>query len=412
MTKNEGQLCRSIKRCRVQWDEAVVDPRDPRGCRHRHHGLLNLLVFGFAAGASSLRRIEELAEDLSVIARRLLQVRRRVSDNALYMVLARQKVEGLRQTLVAQVKAAFRNGRLKNDLFRFGVVAFDGKSTWTSPKPLEGAKASSRNGVPFWSLASERAVLVSSSVAPVLDVDLIPAETGESQAFQRSLPRVAETFGTAFDIITADAGIANNRTVERVRELGKHYLLGLKGNWPGPYDTAKSAFDQALPILAQTTDLRSGERIVRKLSKVPASSFDLNIVGAEQLLCVVQDTYPKQGEPKRDVRFFLTSIPASMLTDEELLRLVRLHWGIENRHNWTLDTILEEDDRSPCQRSKESIEVVCWLRMLAYNIVALRRQRAPKRDRRAQPWRRILQKLRDLLVFGFPDEEAALAVSA
>ena len=104
------------------------------------------------------------------------------------------------------------------------------------------------------------------------------------------------------------------------------------------------------------------------------------------------------GERSCEVRFFISSLPPRGLSPTEKLQLVRLHWGIENNRHWTLDVIFEEDDRQPCQVSRRSVEVVCWLRALAYNLVATVRAGAKQKDRRPQPWRRTMQRLRDLLV--------------
>ncbi len=117
MSKTGGQLGRTVKRCRVEWDSEVADPRDRRGRRHKHHGLLNLLVLGFASGLSTLRRIEELSADIRKAARVTLGLRRAVSDTTLFMLLSSHTVAGLRNTLVAQVKALWRGKRISNDLF-------------------------------------------------------------------------------------------------------------------------------------------------------------------------------------------------------------------------------------------------------------------------------------------------------
>src|SRR5258706_3065382 len=98
MKKTEGQQARAVKKVRVEWHEGVEDPRDRRGRRHKHHGLLNLLVASFAAGQTTLRRMEELSRDVSSLARRVLSLVNRVSDTTLYMLLASQKVAGLRET--------------------------------------------------------------------------------------------------------------------------------------------------------------------------------------------------------------------------------------------------------------------------------------------------------------------------
>lgn len=87
---------------------------------------------------------------------------------------------------------------------------------------------------------------------------------------------------------------------------------------------------------------------------------------------------------------------------------MRLHWGIENGAHWTANVFLDEDIRHPCQLTRRAIEVVTWLRALAYNIVAARR--AARGTATRLPWARVLLLVRDLLVA--PHHEALVAFDA
>ena len=63
---------RAMGHLKVPWDGNVLDPRDARGRRHGHHGLLNALVMALASGQHTLRAVESLVEDVSPRARRKL----------------------------------------------------------------------------------------------------------------------------------------------------------------------------------------------------------------------------------------------------------------------------------------------------------------------------------------------------
>lgn len=402
MSKTGGQLARAVKRCRVDWDEGVADPRLARGRQHRHRGLLNLLVLGFASGLATLRRIEELSVDLSGIARRVLGLARRVSDTTLYLLLASQALDGLRQTLVRQVKELWRGKRIRNDLFPLGVVAIDGKSVWTSTwKSIEGAKeAVGENGVVVSSLAMLNAALVSSSARPCLDLQLIREKSGESPAFREMVRRVADSFFTLFDVVTGDAGLMCRENVLVLRGLKKHFVLAVKGNQQKLFEYASNAFAKSgSPARLTTTERRNGATITRTLHTLVVNDIEeLGIYDAQELWRVEQVTVSDAGERSSETRFFISSLLPKQLTPSEKLGLVRLHWGIENNRHWTMDAIFDEDDRQPCQLSRRSVEAGCWLRALAYNVVATLRSEAGPKDRRAQPWRRTAQLLRDLLV--------------
>lgn len=101
-----------------------------------------------------------------------------------------------------------------------------------------------------------------------------------------------------------------------------------------------------------TTDHRNGATILRELRTVTVSDVpELNFPGLKQLWSLRREvtlngaTVPVSDE----VRYFVSSIPPTLLTPTQQLDLVRLHWGIENGQNWTMDVALSEDDVQPCQ---------------------------------------------------------------
>lgn len=409
MKRTEGQLVRATKKVRISWDEAVVDPRSRRGRRHKHHGLLNLIVAGFAAGQTVLRRMEELSGDLSAVSRRVLSVAKRVSDTTLYMLLGSQCLAGLRETLVSQVKAMLEAKQLKRDLFRFGVVAFDGKCTWVSTRRVvDGAKVSISRKVVTSSLLAEKAVLVSSSARPILDFEMAQKKSGESPAFRDVFKRVAKEFGKSFDIVTGDAGLNCRLNASVVRGAKKHYCFGLKGNQPHLLKVAQAL--DAAPLAREARERRGGATVTRCLYLLTLDDVStVDMCDARQLWRVIQRTVPDGGgKPIVETRHFITSLPPGALTPSEKLGLVRLHWGIENGSHWTANVLLDEDTRHPCQLSRRAIEVVTWLRALAYNLIAVRR--AARGPKAMPPWRRVVTLVRDVLVA--PHRKALVAFDA
>ena len=114
---------------------------------------------------------------------------------------------------------------------------------------------------------------------------------------------------------------------------------------------------------------------------------------------MARDDAHREGRPAaRAGGPLLRQLPeAKALTRNEKLHLVRLHWAIENNRHWTLDVAFKEDDHQPCQTSPAAVEVTCWLRALAYNLVANLRARGPRKDKKALPWKRAMEKLKQLL---------------
>jgi hypothetical protein len=108
MAVTKTQRIRATGRTGVPWSEQVQDSRKPRGRRHDHHGVLSLIAVGFACGRTVLRQMEDLSADLGELARRTLQIPRRISDTTLYRVLRSQRPDGLRETVWAVVRHVVR----------------------------------------------------------------------------------------------------------------------------------------------------------------------------------------------------------------------------------------------------------------------------------------------------------------
>lgn len=403
MRSKERQALMGLRELGSHWSAEVRDARGTRGRRHGHEGLLNLLVAALACGRTTLRAMESFCEDVGGRARKALRLPRSVSDSTLYRLLSVQSAAGLRETLTATVNAFWARGSLRNDLFDLGVVSIDGKGAWSSSDTaLETARATSSGftGTPFWALGSLRAVLTSSRARPCVDQELLAAKTGEANAFRVLFPRVCAAHGDKFQVVTGDAGLAARANAAQVREHGKWYCLALKGNQPALLRLAKRLFSDALrmEVSASTTERVGGETLIRELRVVDLPPGTTKFPGATQLWCEWKRHHQDNGSRALEVRFFVVSIPLAEFTNDERLALVRLHWGIENGHNWAMDTALLEDDAKPCQASPQAIEVLLWLRLLGFLLIAVFRTNAPVKDCRPMPWARAMEKLRDLFV--------------
>jgi len=352
--------------------------------------------------------MEDLSGDLGRSARRALELPRKVSDSTLYRLLSAQKPTGFRQTVVAFIKDLIARKVIQNDIFAKGVMSLDGKSTWTSTdREVNGAKVtpSGNDGPTTYSFSSLRAVLTSSRAKPCVDQELIASKEGESPAFREVLPRVCKNFGNHFKIVTGDAGLMCRENAQLVANHGKYYVFGLKGNQPTLHTAAERAFTLCPSVLRAKTEERSqGNIVVRELHTHSVHDApDVDVADAKQFWRITQTTRPCEGEPTVEIRYFISSTPHGFLSPKEQLEVVRLHWGIENGHNWTMDLMLQEDERKPCQANKNAIEVVCWLRIIGYNILAAWRAHAPKKDRRPMPWARVMELFRDSLVGSSPE---------
>jgi predicted transposase YbfD/YdcC len=408
-----GQHRRALRHAQLKWSEQVEDPRDKQGQRHLHQGLLALLVVGFACGKAGLRHIEELSQDVGARTRKQLKVARKVSDSTLRRLLEEQSVRGLAETVRGWVHALLGQQGVEHAL-PLGVASFDGKSAYSSThKPVPGleAVACDETGTPVYKLGAMRAALTSVAACPCLDLEFFGAKAGESPAFRQLLPRVVEHYGEHFQVVTGDAGLCAAENAALVRSLGKHYLLGLKGNQPTLHGYAvESIADKKGPPRARTQDRAHGKTTVREVWTHALKPGEVDFPDARLLLCVKQTHLMDDGTQNIEWRYFVTSLSTVDLSFAHLLKLVRLHWAIENRHHWTLDMVLQEDARQPCCANASALQVTAWLRTLAYNLLAAWRARLPRVDGLPVRWERACETLRDALVHG--STEACLPTAA
>jgi hypothetical protein len=306
--------------------------------------------------------------------------------------------------VATQVRRLLKQPWLTKVALPLGVMSFDGKSLWTSqqqPVPGLEAAASDAVGTLLWRLGTLRAVLTSVVAALCVDLEFVGAKEGESPAFCQMLPRVVAAWGEHFQVTTADAGLTAAENAALVRSLGKHYLLGLKGNQPTLHGHAVEALaDKRCAPRARTEDRAHGQTVVRELWTHALRLGEVEFAGARLLLCVRQTHLKKDGTQSIEWRYFVTSLCTGELSFAHLLRLMRLHWVIENRHHWILDLVLEEDGRQPCLHSRSSLKVTAWLRVLVYNLLSAWRLRLPLKDRLPVAWARACELLRDALVHG------------
>jgi hypothetical protein len=404
MAVTEAQARRALRRADFPWSSAVEDPRKEWNQVHAHHGLLSVLAAAFACGRIHLRRVEDFSADLGVGARRQLGVGKAVSDSTFYRTLEKQKPEGFRESTWAYVRSLIEAKVVANDLFPFGVMTFDGKKVWASTTSyVDGAKTSvdENTGVMTASLMSLRAVLTSSKVRPCVDFEVIGDKEGESPAFRVVFPRACQAFGGQFEIVTVDAGMTCRENAQLVDDAGKYYVAALKGNQPTLQALAEEMF-KGCPggLKKRDVEHRDGSVIIRELHTITVKDVPaVDMPGVQQLWRVVQQTFTGEKLTSEDVRYFLSSIPPTLLTPAQQLLLVRLHWGIENGHNWTMDVALTEDDVQPCQKSREAIEVVAWLRVVGCNLLAAWRAQAGTKDKLPLSWERCMELLRDAFVF-------------
>jgi predicted transposase YbfD/YdcC len=195
-------------------------------------------------------------------------------------------------------------------------------------------------------------------------------------------------FGRSFAVVTHDAGACSRENALLVHRAQKAYVFSVKENQPTLLQTARTRLgsreesdDGVRRARARTDDRARGLLVTRELfsCKVEQDDPETEFPTARELWRV-RLTKVRRNEAGKELerivsdRYFVTN---QVFSAERALKLVRLHWGIENGANWAMDMVMGEDDGSPCLTG-HGLENVSWLRLLALNLVKMLRVHLPE----------------------------------
>lgn len=109
---------------------------------------------------------------------------------------------------------------------------------------------------------------------------------------------------------------------------------------------------------------------------------------------------PHQGPVQiLEERLYVTNLVRGRLNGEQMLRLARAHWRIENDCHGSLDIQWQEDHGRWVHRGN-GLPVTSLLRALAYNLLSLLRAVHLRTDKsRAARWQQLRDWMRDALVW-------------
>ena len=159
----------------------------------------------------------------------------------------------------------------------------------------------------------------------------------------------------------------------------------MKANQPTLYEGIALLFQEPSPNLETTRqrDYHGDRQEVRQLRV----SSDLNEWAEWPFLAQVGElihTWQRKGETHQEVSCLITSLPRQEAKPCRLLKLIRGHWGIENRLHWVRDVTFDEDR---CQiRSGAAPQVMAALRNLVIGLLRRKGVRNIAAALRAHAW--------------------------
>lgn len=332
----------------------VADPRDGRGRRYEWHYLLLLIAAAMMTGESTLVGISQWvqAHQAELLAALQPRCRRTPSLATLRRVLCRVHIRQLEAAIGAYQQALEQEtGGAGTIVTQQGEVlrgqALDGKTV----------RCATAYGtvVHLVSVVDHESGLVldQAQVAVKLDERRIATQMLARQSGQRRL------VGT---VTTMDALHTTAQEARQIIQGGGHYLLVVKRNQRALYDEIATVFEelphcnkheQALWQYALTTSECRGHG--RQTHYVVEGTTALNdyvtFPAVAQVLRRTRITRRKarlgkragQWLTSRTAEFLITNLSPKQVTLEQLARLRRWHWTIENVTHYPRDVSFGED---------------------------------------------------------------------
>ena len=224
----------------------------------------------------------------------------------------------------------------------------------------------------------------------------VEVEAGENEI--SAAPKVLKSLDLHGKIVTGDAIFAQRGLCELVVQEGGQYLWKVKDNQASLRDEIKTVFDieqgkTALKVLAN--DLQSATTIDKGHGRIEQRKLSVSSVlrghrewpGLEQVFQVERQVYEVRTKKSySETHYGITSLSVEQASAEDLLSLVRNHWGIENGLHYRRDRTMKED---ACRlRVGQAARVMAILNNVVIGIVqqaGLTNLPAARRTYNAQP---------------------------
>ena len=395
----------------------VSDPRSSRGRRFPLSLLLETLFLGMLGSMRSLENLEAFC-----LCRGL-----KISDSTFYVLLRKLKADSFSNILYKQVKKLYRAKALDPMGLRCHVIAIDNKTLYFGPDKVSELCQTVRDPhskAKRFHFRSIGAMLTSNLLMPILDRMAIPPETNDMGIFPEFFKRLRKQYGKSLlerSILTLDSGFCSLENANLIDKSGCIYIFSLKANQSSLYNELKRIFkdfDRKEPEVTTGWMPYKGKEIRYKFYRTTEISGWVTDGGdwshlRQGFLVITEErrqvSKKKKGrrskrlrpiwsEPKVVyIRYFISNMLVNYLTSDEILTVIRSHWGIENNGHWVFNTIWKEKEAPWC-RQNESLMILAILRALAADVLRwLKHRRLRSEAIRNMRWRQLLDFIKEVM---------------
>ena len=325
----------------------VPDPRKKKGKRHPLTAILGLTVIGLMCHQKSYTAIAMWARRQSELAKALGFRRKTPCPATFHNLYKRLDIVKLEQTLTNWVAKTLESRR-NPCTSRLTAVAMDGKS-------LRGSATRETPRTHLLAAVSHELAIPLAQCAVSEKTNEVPIST-----------TLLKAFDVAGKVITTDALLTQRAFCQDVLALRGDYVLPVKANHKQLYEDIRDLFEpfsDRCPPEATTpqfalmhTEVEAhlqthtahekarGALITRTLTASTLLNDYTDSPGLKQVYqYCVERKHIATGETTHQTQYGITSLAPTDASAEDLLKLRRGHWTIENKLHWIRDVVFDED---------------------------------------------------------------------
>jgi predicted transposase YbfD/YdcC len=168
--------------------------------------------------------------------------------------------------------------------------------------------------------------------------------------------------------VTADALHCHPAMGAALRSAGAHYALKLKGNNGPLHACAIAAFEKAEKhgnsVFHEKSEKGHGRFERRRVTRVAAPNDAPHLPGLVMFARIESERRQANGKSTAAIHYVALS---KRMPAQQVLDIVRLHWGVENNLHWPLDVVFNEDDART--RKNHAPQNLSFIRRIALDIL-------------------------------------------
>lgn len=346
---------------------AIEDPRVERTKRHLLIDIMTITLCAVIGGASTWDDIELYGNCQYKWFKKFLKLPNGIpSHDTFNRLFAQLNPEQLQNCFLNWVKSI-------SSLLPGEIVAIDGKTLRHSYD-----KSNHQSAIAMVSAWAQQNGLVLGQIK-------VDNKSNEITA----MPQLLKVLYLKGAIVTIDAMGCQKNVVSQIIEQEADYVIALKKNQTGLYQRVDDLFKKAVSsqgVGYQYSDYtpeesghgRTETRCYQVLNNIkdlvdPDGQWNaLNSVARVQYSRTL-----KNGQTQLETRYFISSLSHKA---QELSRVIRGHWSIENQLHWVLDVGFNEDDSRI--RKDNAPENLAIIRHIALNL--LKQDKSDKRSIRGK----------------------------